>query len=1028
MAKDLREIYAEEYNEAALKLQKKDVLHTYLINEALKSFPSSDKNYRELYKRYKKLKESGDMFSEEYNKLSKLFRNQINDIRDFIVKLSDSHSLEQFEDRVYYLASKKLIDIPIEPIDKLPVKKVLEEDLREYVNKTDELSEKLRKYESEGKDMNDVIDEMERWNDEHQNYLKIERYYMRKEKEIVLKKEGLELYPKVFSDILKVKKQIEKEIYIEQKLNEYMETNPNSALYWAKVNGEYPVYVFDVLLKWANTSSNKELPSLVNSIKDFGSGQTQQVFKVTDFSPLSPYFIDLIEIENFIFPNVMYYIYYKLFQSIADVILKEEKEPINGSVWSHNMLMLSARGEGYSRDPKDYKVEKDVSSLYSYMEGVYLQVVLKNRASKALYNKFKDGGDIDSQLNKLLISSNPNVLVYNDNNDSILGSGPINEGRFQGINLIGEIMMQIRDELSNKYGRVVIEDVNISPPKAIAKENAFIISDYMYEKTREMLYVFMIYSLYIKNSRNITLDNSKFVIDKIYNKIYDNLKKIEKQVKIPRIDNSFQKLTDEFLDQNKFKINRDAMSKLWSYIYILNEMMNYEVEEDNLPLFKMRKLDVIETPIEYEDIKDFISNIEYEPQQLFIDTVNEKIKKYGTNICVGLGLTYLDNGKRKKSEVSCKNINKDKLVQNYLQLAQPLLLKIKDNVKYESFYIVIYSSNIDLLRAEYVTNIKSKCKKLLKDSDDNINCVFDTYINILSKLKKNNDIVSITGNSIAFVNSLLSTVGSQNITNKDKKISPSSDEDLSKNSVILNILSNRTGLSITNKYEGVYAFDPTYNIMIGDFANIVPIENTNKFVCQFMVELLRKDRQLVETYMMNYDNKEKIFSVTSKGDNIGIKFSIKNDRIIYSLPSDIYFDMTSFTIRYQVVSYIKSANLLALFNYLSKTTDSMSRVLSFSDYSYEQVGLYKEGEEEEEEEEEEEDLINKLKKNIPKKGKEEEEEEEEVSKKDKKREVESESEEDEGVSEEEVDEHMHYEGEKEDEEEEGEEEYYDDDE
>ena len=53
--------------------------------------------------------------------------------------------------------------------------------------------------------------------------------------------------------------------------------------------------VFDELLKWANTSSNKELPSLVKSVKDLEGGQDQKVFKVTNFSPLSPYFIDLIE-------------------------------------------------------------------------------------------------------------------------------------------------------------------------------------------------------------------------------------------------------------------------------------------------------------------------------------------------------------------------------------------------------------------------------------------------------------------------------------------------------------------------------------------------------------------------------------------------------------------------------------------------------------------------------------------------------------------------------------------------------------
>lgn len=1083
MAKDLRKIYAEQFNEAALELQKKDILHTFLIKQALKSFPS-DRNYNELYKRYKQLKESDDLFSEEYNQLSKLFRNQINDIRDFIIKLSDTGSLKEFEDRVYYLASKGVVDIVINSIDTLPVEKVSEEEFKEYINKTDKLADKIRKYEEERKDMNDIIEEIESWNDESLRLLKLERYYMRKAKEEVAKKEGVDLrdisgseeatsidelwefyqknYPGLFYDILKAKQQTEKEIYIEQKLDEYMENNPNSSVYWAKADGEYLYGVYDILMKWAKNSSEKELPSLIKSIKDLETDQTQKMFKVTDFSPLSPYFVDLIEIENFIFPNVMYYISYKLFQSIADPILKEEKEDINRSVWSHNMLMLSARGEGYSRNPLDYKLERDLVSLYNYMEGIFIQTVLKNRAYKALYTKFKDSED--SQLSKLLISSSPSILIYNDNNDSILGSGPILQGKFQGMNMIGNIMTQIRDEMTDKYGKVLVEDVEVSPKKIIIKEKDFILSDYMYEKTRELLYVFMIYSLYIKNNRIITIDNTKFIIDKIYKKTYDNLKKIEKKVKIPRINSSFQKQSDEFLEQNNFKINRDALNKLWSYIYILNEMMNFEIIEENIPLFKKRMLDKIDIPIGYDEIKDFVSNIEYEPKQWFIETVEKKIKDYGTNICVGIGLTYVSenditrvqNDKRKKSEIVCKNINKEKIEQNYLQLLLPLLSKIKDNVKYQTFYITIYSSNINLLRAEYVKNLKYKCPNLVKKSTDesiDTNCVLDTYIKILTKLKDNNDISTITGNSITFVNSLLSTFGSQPIILKNLKIAPSPVEDLNINSVLLNILTSKVDLTLNDKYEGVYEFDPSLNVMSGDLGNIVPIDNTKMFVCKIMAKLVRKDRQLVETYTIKYKQGERssdnrmerpglnlprtqkpairplglkkesesdtTFEVSSKGDDIGIQFYLDedNDKIVYTLPSDIYFDMTSFVIRYQVVSDIKSVNLLSNFNLLSRTTDSMARVLSFSDY-YEDISKVETDEKEEKDEEFVDNLAKKAKDFVQKKKRDDEEEDEGLS-----------EEEEEGVSEEEVEEHIQYEGEPEDEEEEEEEEeeYYEED-
>ena len=127
--------------------------------------------------------------------------------------------------------------------------------------------------------------------------------------------------------------------------------------------------------------------------------------------------------------------------------------------------------------------------------------------------------------------------------------------------------------------------------------------------------------------------------------------------------------------------------------------------------------------------------------------------------------------------------------------------------------------------------------------------------------------------------------------------------------------------------------------------------------------------------------------------------------------------MTSFVIRYQVISDIKSVNLLSNFNLLSRTTDSMARVLSFSDY-YEDISKVETDEKEEKDEEFVDNLAKKAKDFVQKKKRDDEEEDEGVS-----------DEEEEGVSEEEVEEHIQYEGEPEDEEEEEEEEeeYYEED-
>lgn len=996
IAEDLRQIYAEEYNEAALDLQKKDILHTFLINRALKSLPSSG-NYPELYKRYKQLKNSG-IFNEEYQVLSKTFRSQINEIRDFIIKLSEMESLKNLEDRVYYLASKNLIDIPVDKIETIPVNKISEKKYKEYIEKTKSLTEKIKRQENLDKEL---LKEVEDWKNEELRLLKLERYYMRKAKEDVINKENLDLenkfgseeatsiddlwefyqknYPNIFYDILKAKQQIENEIYLEKLLEQQKKT----ALYWVKIGDEYQKEVFDELLKWAKSSSQKELEKTVESINNLEQGNSQKIFKVTDFIALSPYYIDLIEIDNFIFPNVMYYIYYKLFQSIADQILKDKKVETNSSIWSHNMLMLSESGQ--SRNHLDYKLLQDIVLLYNQYENIYIQIVLKNRSTKALYNKFKDTPD--SKLNKLLIASNPRVLVYNNTEDYILGSGSINQGRYEGLNIIGNVMTQIREELSSKYGKIVVEDIDISPVKKIQMEKDFIMNDYIYGKMRELLYIFMLYSSLIKNKDTITLESVRFVLEKLYNKTTEPLIKMTKNIKTPHINILFQKEVESFLDNSNFKINKDALSRLWNHIFLLNELMTIEVVEKNLDLFKKRKIEVINTPIEYE-IKDFIMNIEYEPKELFIKTVTDNFKELGS-IEVSLSMTYFDNSKLKSIKTFSKNIedieNLDKV---YLELTLPLLTKIKDDIEYKDFLINIYSSNINLLRSEYVKKQKSDCI--------NKNCVLQTYIDILTKLKENKDITTITGNSLSFIDILLSTSQRNDKVKYPNllKITPSSNEDLSLNMSLLNIISSRTDMSVIDKYDGILEFEPQNKITSGLFDNI---KNSEKFACKLVAKLIRKDRTLVDTYTIKYSGD--VFDVSHQGDNIGIVFILKDDKIYYKFPDDINIDMISLNIKYQVLSIVKSANLSYIFNKLSKNNNDMARVVSFMNISY---FLKDEEGYEDQDDEKEKDLIKNLKQNIKVREVEEDEDKDDKEDKEEDEEEDEEGEPDE-VSEEEED-------------------------
>ena len=986
IAKYLREIYAEEYNEAVLELQKIDLLKTYFINKALKALPPK-KNYDELYARYQQLKlvnytdsqkEQGE--NQEYQELSKIFRPVSDEIRDLLEQLSQNSSLKELSDRVYILASKGLIDVNIEPLDKLPVPKANESVLRKHMENTKKILEDLKrlnaldqekeraKAEEEAKSLESKI---KKYKEDEIHNLRIQKFYMKKAKTKVMKdyykRKGIresdqdededededadqsssiyELYeyyeknyPGLFDEIKDMKKQMLDEVEIENWLLEYQEKNPKAPVQWTRKSIFDKKYFlkkneFEYLQAYGGGKFDE------NFVKDYLKNMEKQseseekynenpkILRFSDESPLSPYYNNTFEVKHFVFPSVFHYVYYKLLLNILYVILKEISSKENPIKYAHDLLLLPVKED---IEVPLFKSIQDITSIYLQTLEYYKDIVLKNRAIKALYYKFRDVDD--SKMVKLLIASNPKVLVYNNDDDLILGTGPIRQGKYEGQNFIGKLMTEIRDNLVIKYGEISLSKIDMDmSPRRIVKNN-IILTEYARNKIREIVYVFIIYCIYIKETRIITLENAKFVIDQLYYKSSEKLKKIEKTIKIPKMNREFKEDVENLTNDAKFKIDKNAMDKLWSYIYVFSELVDYEIKEKELN--KYRLVDIIRTPIDYETVGQFIGNIEYEPKEFFINSVKDAISKYGS-ICVGMGL--IAENKKDRIETKCLPIDNDdssNLEKLSGKCSIKLLESIKDGVAYDEFYVSIYSTDLSMLRTDYVHKLEKECSDLIKTEDKKENCVLDVFINILKMLQANKDINMISYNSISFVNLLLSTTGNIEIFSqpdvinniKSRQLTKSSDDNIKTNELLVNIFKNRVGLSFMDKFSGKYNIDikDSFSRTLSNLS----FSNSVSFGCNVSISILLKSGLFTSIYQLKYRN-EIMESSLESGNDIGVLFTLNTDKKIeYKLPN-YGADVDQITIEYTGVSIIKSTNILYFLKTLAKSTNSMARVLSF---------------------------------------------------------------------------------------------------
>jgi predicted NAD-dependent protein-ADP-ribosyltransferase YbiA (DUF1768 family) len=622
--------------------------------------------------------------------------------------------------------------------------------------------------------------------------------------------------------------------------------------------------LFESLLKYSSKQDDlKEFPLLAESLLSSSKQKAGSVYRFSDQDPLSPSFLDFLEINHFVFPNIYYYIYFKILTSVA---------PSQDQIMLKTYSMLLINPEIASIDMRNFKSIDELSQLYSNFENFYISDKLTKAAEKALHEKFRFRHltnlpkDKLNKVCKLLIASYPKLLIYNDSDDTILGFS-----KQQGFNIIGRIMTDIREELLSKYGPIGIDEFKEELEERRERKSKAI-TEFIQDKIKEFLYVFSIYVDYIKNDTHIKDEDVSFIIDKIYKNCSLKIKKIIEDLKnIPPMPSFFERQSSKFLQDYNYTINKGSLQKLWSYIYILNELYSIEIVDNYIDLFDTKKTGSFGTTIDLGDVNWFISSV-------------KKLKDQLGNVDISLGLNYdIDGGKKGSITINRKNIYDitDKNLEDYYNntIMKILTLLQTDTESVKNVFITVYESPISIIRQRYIKQKERLCSKLIdintdyKEKQDKLNCVLDCFIIILKKLKKNNLISEKINDSILlFINRLLSISGSIDKGVKIKYLSTyekKEEEDQlyeASLSLIIKELFRERGFVIDNIDNAIIllkniAYHPNYNDVMARVLSFSEQEesdlagDTSEFIREYK-QLLREDKEPKKKRITDEDDDE----------------------------------------------------------------------------------------------------------------------------------------------------------------------------
>jgi hypothetical protein len=249
----------------------------------------------------------------------------------------------------------------------------------------------------------------------------------------------------------------------------------------------------------------------------------------------NPYYNYNITIDKLFYPNIIYYIFKKIYDFLEV------------DVNSYNLL----------KNDDSFKNLDELNKIFEYYYNKFIYIKVTNELKNLLDIKYKYT-DIPSQYNRLLLSTKNkyNKIVFNDKEDFILGEGV--EGR--GNNFFGNYLETLREDLFKKYTSKNIDFKYKKEIKEKVQEEK--------KSTLEILTNSDYYSYSLKKTKELY-----YMLSKVKN-IDSNLKDYEcfdfiysSFLLCNDIVKSTLPLPTDFKNILKINISELCLKKLWIYMY-----------------------------------------------------------------------------------------------------------------------------------------------------------------------------------------------------------------------------------------------------------------------------------------------------------------------------------------------------------------------------------------------------------------------------------------------------------------------------
>jgi hypothetical protein len=190
---------------------------------------------------------------------------------------------------------------------------------------------------------------------------------------------------------------------------------------------------------------------------------------------------------------------------------------------------------------------------------------------------------MDENLKRLLVATGGRQLLYDDSEDLVLGTGPIdhkNHG-YRGNNFIGNFMEELRGDFikSGVLPAVGLEeekDLHIDAIIANSDEKTWIM-----QKIDDILIILQYLrnydnAKYGSNRMNIDTEDVDVVLDNLYSKCFSLFKRFH--VENARIPKDFIAHVKKSFDGTGMYMNKPAIRKLWSYVLFIMESVRKLVD------------------------------------------------------------------------------------------------------------------------------------------------------------------------------------------------------------------------------------------------------------------------------------------------------------------------------------------------------------------------------------------------------------------------------------------------------------------